>query len=129
LSSKTNNEIARYKSGSGDDAAVDQRIALAWERLVNEQRDEVAAALGTPASSLDPKHPPFRAETQAGGISGVEVAILFAGAALSGFVKDLGSAAGKAAATKLRQVWSRYMEKKVRDPKNPTLGDRIDKDG
>ena len=84
--------------------------------------------LGVPASSLDPSKPPFRAETQAGGITGVEIAIVFVGGFISGFAKDLGTVAGKTAAKKVRELWSRYMAKKVTNPKDPALGKRIDED-
>ena len=59
-SKKLENEIARHNSGSGDDDAVGQRIAIAWSSLVNARRDELAALLGVPSSSLDPTKPPFR---------------------------------------------------------------------
>jgi hypothetical protein len=125
---KAKNEIARYASGSRDDTAVDKKIAQAWSGLLNTQRDEIAKLLGVPATALDPAKPPFRAETQAGGITGVEIAIILATGFATGFAEDLGSAAGKAAAKKLRELWSRYMAKQVSTPKDPALGKRIDED-
>jgi hypothetical protein len=122
------NEIARYRSGSKDDQAVGKNIEKAWRELVDTRRDEVAKLLEVPASSLDPTKPPFRAETQAGGITGVEIAVVFVGGFIVGVVKDLGTEAGTAAAKKVRTLWNEYMAKEVSNPKDPALGKRIDSD-
>jgi len=122
--------LAHYRNGSGDDNEANLRIAKVWKELIESEGGEIARTLGIPQTVLDPGEAPYRAEPGKSGVTGVELVVVFGGAAAIGFVKELGAAAGKGVAKKLEEVWTKHMERRVNDPKDRLLGTRVDdKDG
>ncbi len=122
--------VARHKAGTADEARLNALIQEAWAQVLAQpkKRTEIASLLGVSADTLNPDTPPLRAEMREAGITGGEVLILFLAAAAGGFVKDMGSAAGKAAARKLRKLWNEYLRDQVSSPRTKAIGQEMGAD-
>ena len=76
------------------------------------EKAAIAKLLDIPEDALKPTQAPFRAEISASGLTGAEVLIALGVGFVAGFVKEMGSTAGKKAAQGLRAVWADYMQDK-----------------
>jgi hypothetical protein len=116
--------IAREVSGTADEPHLNILIGEAWSTVLDDPKEkaEIAALLGVAESELDPKQPPFHAEIIGSGVTGAEVLIALASGFVLGLAKDSGSAAGKAASKKLRELWADFMRDRVSPPGSGKLG-------
>lgn len=123
--------IIRYKSGRADEARLQTLIGLAWSDALGNpaERSEIAKLLGVIESDLDTNRPPFRAKTTGAGLTGAEILIAMATGFVVDFFKDMGGAAGKEAAPRLRQLWSKFFAKRVSPPGSGELGKPKDEEG
>jgi hypothetical protein len=116
--------VMKYEAGTADEVRLDELIGKAWSVVLSDpqKQAEIAAALNVKETELDPERPPFRAEITGAGLTGGEVLIAAVAAFAIGFAKDMGGAAGKEAAKRLRQVWTDYMCDEVSPPGSGRLG-------
>jgi hypothetical protein len=118
----------RYEAGTADEARLEKSIGEAWKAALNDpqKKAEIANLLKLKESELDPERPPFRAEITGSGLTGGEVIIAVVVAFAMGFgtqfATDMGGAAGKEAARRLRQLWTDYMRDEVSPPGSGKLG-------
>ncbi len=124
--------VIRYKSGRADEQRLQDLISTAWsEALGNSaERTEIAGLFGVKESDLDPARPPFQAKITGAGLTGAEILIAIASGFVLDFFKDVGGAAGKTAAERLRELWSKHIAKRVSPPGSGELGKpRDEEDG
>jgi hypothetical protein len=122
--SKKARVIAKTGAGTADEAGLDSLIGKAWRAALSDPNEKarIASLLGVNQDELDPDQPPFAAEIAGSGFTGAEVLIAVAGGFVIGIAKELGGAAGKAAAKRLRELWEDYMRDRVSPPGSGKLG-------
>jgi hypothetical protein len=115
MSAQAERVIVRYAAGTADEPRLNSEVAKAWRAAIGNAADraEIARLLGVQESELDPNQVPFRAEISGAGLTGGEVLIAIATGFAIGIAKDIGTAAGKAAARRLRDLWNNYMHDRV----------------
>jgi hypothetical protein len=126
--SDQSDQIAKHAAGKADENELIARIGDAWRKVLGDpkERAAVAASLQVDEDKLSPDLPPFIAKVSGSGLTGGEVIIVFATAFTVAFAKDMGSAAGKAFAERLRRFWADYMQERVSPPGSGKLGDLKD---
>jgi hypothetical protein len=120
------NHVATHEVGKANEQDLNTRIEDAWRKALLKDKSGVATALQVDEDKLDPDVPPFKARVSGSGLTGAEVAIVFATAFIAAFAKDMGTAAGKAAAKRFRKYWEEYLQEKVSPPGSGELGDLKD---
>ena len=128
ISSGAARQIAKCRTGSADEEQLNDQIGQAWREALADpkQKSEIAKLLGVKADELDPDKAPFHAEITGAGFTGGEVLIALASGFVLGLAKDIGGAAGKAAAKHLRELWNDYMRDRVSPPGSGKLGKEIE---
>jgi len=130
-SEDTDFPVIKYSAAKADAGEINALIAKAWSAALSDpaEKQEIAGLLEVKPTDLNPQQPPFRAKMTGSGLTGGEVLIAFAAGFAIGFAKDMGSAAGKALAKKLRELWTRYLSNRVNAPGTDALGDSKDEVG
>lgn len=107
--------VERGPAGTADDDKLNELIENAWRDLLAQQkaREEIADLLGCDSAALDPKLVPFRASVEAGGLTGAEIGIAFAGGFGAGLAKEFGGAAAKALTSVVKRLWFKYVRPRV----------------
>lgn len=122
------NLVARYASGAADQDELNTSIADAWRAALSDpkERKEIAALLDAQESELDPDNPPFEAEVRGAGTFGAEILIALGKGVAIGIAtavgKGVGEHVGKRAMDSFRELWSRYICRRVSPPGSGRLG-------
>jgi hypothetical protein len=116
--------VTKCGTGTADEAQLETLIKQAWRAALSDpkERADIATLLGAKENELSPDEPPFHAELTGAGFTGGEVLIAVAAGFVLGGAKDIGSAAGKAAARRLRELWNDYIYDRVSPPGSGKLG-------
>jgi hypothetical protein len=115
-------KIGSYDQGEGDAKDINGEIGKIWKDLVAEHGPEVAKILGVGEKELDPKTPPFRANSKGSGTGVAELLILLAVAAAKGAGIGAGGYLAKEGLAKAKKLWAKHFEPKMTSSKKPLLG-------
>jgi hypothetical protein len=123
--------IGHFRAGAIDDEKLNRLIAGAWRDAIVDPVDgaEIATILGVARERLSADRSPITAEISAGGITGAEMVLLFAGAFAGAFAKEFGSevgkGTGKATIRLIRKIWDKTLSRRIRFADPEALGEEV----
>ena len=123
--------VGYFRAGAIDDEELNRLVADAWAEAIVDPADgaEIASILDTAKENLRIFPPPIVVEVRSGGITGAEMALVFAGAFAGAYAKELGSEAGKSASKAtiklIRKIWDKALSRRVRSAEAEALGEEM----
>jgi hypothetical protein len=123
--------IGCFRAGAIDDEELSRLVADAWAEAIVDPVDaaEIASILDIAKEKLRIFPPPIVVEVRSGGITGAEMALVFAGAFAGAYAKELGSEAGRSASKAtiklVRKIWDKALSRRVRSVEAEALGEEM----